>query len=520
MARRKRNKIHNLFLQNGNWCKEDKILQGEALHYFKDLFCSNVSVRNVDLGLDALPMILDEGKARLICIVFKEEIITNSYRSDSNDHLSVWELKDNETRGFSLVHVISFDNMFSKEAWVRDFVKSENRVIARALAFHPENKDVLYLGFLYHLISCNIRTGELEVIDGIPTFIQTSLVCKIIVSINTYLTFSSSSFYPTSPASLMDSSAATVAGINVKVDAMGGGICALPLSSGSVAADVTATASPPSATPPASPSQELAVTTDSFNPSCSVGEGGFGKHVGVKQLDSNGRQGNKKFFSEIITLSIVQHSNLVKLIGYCVEDDQRLVVYEFMPNESLETHLLALSPERKPLDWTTRMKIASGAAKGLEYLHDTADPQIIYRDFKASNILLDECFHPKLFDFGLAMLGPTEGKDHVSTRVMGTYGYCAPEYQRAGPLVKDRIQFTKMADPLLEGNYPQKCLYQAVAIAAMCLQEEADTRPLMADVVTALEFLATPLEEKKPTVISTENIHYVDSVTGGNVKEE
>lgn len=91
---------------------------------------------------------------------------------------------------------------------------------------------------------------------------------------------------------------------------------------------------------------------------------------------------------------------------------------------------------------------------------------------------------------------------------------------QARPLFKDRIQFTKMADPLLEGNYPQKCLYQALAIAAMCLQEEADTRPLMADVVTALEFLATPLEEKKPTVISTENIHYVDSVTGGNVKEE
>jgi len=91
---------------------------------------------------------------------------------------------------------------------------------------------------------------------------------------------------------------------------------------------------------------------------------------------------------------------------------------------------------------------------------------------------------------------------------------------QAGPLFKDRIQFTKMADPLLEGNYPQKCLYQALAIAAICLQEEADTRPLMADVVTALEFLSTPLDEKKPTVISTENIHYVDSVTGGNVKEE
>jgi serine/threonine protein kinase len=89
---------------------------------------------------------------------------------------------------------------------------------------------------------------------------------------------------------------------------------------------------------------------------------------------------------------------------------------------------------KDPLDWNTRMKIASGAAQGLEYLHGVADPQIIYRDFKASNILLDEDFNPKLSDFGLAKLGPTGGKDHVSTRVMGTYGYCAPEYQMTGQL--------------------------------------------------------------------------------------
>ncbi|KAH8512107.1 hypothetical protein H0E87_009349 [Populus deltoides] len=153
-----------------------------------------------------------------------------------------------------------------------------------------------------------------------------------------------------------------------------------------------------------------------------------------------------------------------------------------------------LPPGRKPLDWTSRMKIATGAAQGLEHLHDTADPQIIYRDFKASNILLDGNFNAKLSDFGFAKLGPTGGKDHVSTRVMGTYGYCAPEYQLTGPLSKDRSKFTAMADPLLEGKYQQKSLYQALAIAAMCLQEEADTRPLMTDVVTALEFLAGPIE--------------------------
>lgn len=93
-----------------------------------------------------------------------------------------------------------------------------------------------------------------------------------------------------------------------------------------------------------------------------------------------------------------------------------------------------LAPNKKPLDWNTRMKIAEGAAKGLEYLHDIANPPVIYRDFKASNILLDEDYNPKLSDFGLAKVGPVGDKSHVSTRVMGTYGYCAPEYALTGQL--------------------------------------------------------------------------------------
>jgi serine/threonine protein kinase len=93
-----------------------------------------------------------------------------------------------------------------------------------------------------------------------------------------------------------------------------------------------------------------------------------------------------------------------------------------------------IPPEKKPLDWNIRMKIAAGAARGLEYLHDKANPPVIYRDFKSSNILLDEGFHPKLSDFGLAKLGPVGEKTHVSTRVMGTYGYCAPEYAMTGQL--------------------------------------------------------------------------------------
>ncbi|KAK4586836.1 hypothetical protein RGQ29_023842 [Quercus rubra] len=289
--------------------------------------------------------------------------------------------------------------------------------------------------------------------------------------------------------------------------------------------------------------RELAAATKNFRPESLLGEGGFGhvykgrlestgQVVAVKQLDRNGLQGNREFLVEVLMLSLLHHPNLVNLIGYCADGDQRLLVYEFMPLGSLEDHLHDLPPDKEPLDWNTRMKIAAGAAKGLEYLHDKANPPVIYRDLKSSNILLDEGFHPKLSDFGLAKLGPVGDKTHVSTRVMGTYGYCAPEYAMTGqltlksdvysfgvvflelitgrkaidntrapgehnlvawarPLFKDRRKFPKMADPLLKGRYPMRGLYQALAVAAMCLQEQAATRPLIGDVVTALTYLAS-----------------------------
>nr|DAD41822.1 TPA_asm: hypothetical protein HUJ06_016145 [Nelumbo nucifera] len=125
-------------------------------------------------------------------------------------------------------------------------------------------------------------------------------------------------------------------------------------------------------------------------------------------------------------LSLLHHSNLVNLIGYCTDGDQRLLVYEYMPMGSLEGHLFDLDPDKDPLDWNTRMKIAVGAAQSLEYLHFKANPLIIYHDLKSANILLGNDFNPKLSDFGLAKLGPVGEKTHVSTRVMGTYGYRAP----------------------------------------------------------------------------------------------
>ncbi|XP_059633474.1 serine/threonine-protein kinase PBS1-like [Cornus florida] len=288
--------------------------------------------------------------------------------------------------------------------------------------------------------------------------------------------------------------------------------------------------------------RELAAATKNFMPDSFLGEGGFGpvykgrlestgQVIAVKQLDRNGLQGNREFLVEVLMLSLLHHPNLVNLIGYCADGDQRLLVYEFMPLGSLEDHLHDIPLDKEPLDWNTRMRIAAGAAKGLEYLHDKANPPVIYRDFKSSNILLDEGFHPKLSDFGLAKLGPTGDKSHVSTRVMGTYGYCAPEYAMTGqltvksdvysfgvvflelitgrkaidnkrpqaeqnlviwarPLFNDRKRLAKLADPLLRGNFPMRGLYQALAVASMCIQEQAAARPLIGDVVTALSYLS------------------------------
>ncbi|XVF55394.1 hypothetical protein PTKIN_Ptkin06aG0033100 [Pterospermum kingtungense] len=289
--------------------------------------------------------------------------------------------------------------------------------------------------------------------------------------------------------------------------------------------------------------RELALATKIFRAECLLGEGGFGRVykgrlestnqvVAIKQLDRNGLQGNREFLVEVLMLSLLHHPNLVNLTGYCADGDQRLLVYEYMPLGSLEDHLHDISPGKKRLDWNTRMKIAAGAAKGLEYLHDKASPPVIYRDLKCSNILLGEGYFPKLSDFGLAKLGPVGDNTHVSTRVMGTYGYCAPEYAMTGqltlksdvysfgvvlleiitgrraidnskaageqnlvawarPLFKDRKKFSQMADPMLQGQYPPRGLFQALAVAAMCVQEQPNMRPLMADVVTALTYLAS-----------------------------
>ncbi|XP_047169222.1 probable serine/threonine-protein kinase PIX13 isoform X3 [Vigna umbellata] len=245
--------------------------------------------------------------------------------------------------------------------------------------------------------------------------------------------------------------------------------------------------------------------------------------------------------SEITFLGTVSHPNLVKLLGYCCDDVEFLLVYEFMPKGSLETHLFWRNTNTEPLSWDTRLKIAIGAARGLAYLH-TSDKQIIYRDFKASNILLDEEFNAKISDFGLAKLGPSAGDSHVTTRIIGTYGYAAPEYIATGhlyvksdvygfgvvllemlkgmraldqkrpsgqqnlvewikPYLSDKSKLkSDIMDEKIEGQYSTNAALKAAQLTLKCLQNDPKLRPSMQQVLQTLETIqAIKLRTRKRT---------------------
>ncbi|XP_072989634.1 cysteine-rich receptor-like protein kinase 43 isoform X2 [Typha latifolia] len=194
--------------------------------------------------------------------------------------------------------------------------------------------------------------------------------------------------------------------------------------------------------------ETLVAATRNFSAKNKLGEGGFGpvfkgrledgREVAVKRLGVGSRQGAKEFTNEAMLLSRVQHKNVVNLYGYCAYGDDKLLVYEYVPNESLDKVLFVSgaggsSARRAELDWRRRYDVIVGVARGLLYLHEDAHTPIIHRDIKASNILLDEKWVPKIADFGMARLFPEE-QTHVQTRIAGTNGYMAPEYLMHGSL--------------------------------------------------------------------------------------
>ncbi|XP_024967556.1 cold-responsive protein kinase 1-like isoform X1 [Cynara cardunculus var. scolymus] len=191
--------------------------------------------------------------------------------------------------------------------------------------------------------------------------------------------------------------------------------------------------------------RDLRLATEDFKPENKIGEGGFGSVfkgmlkdgtvIAVKVLGAESRQGLREFMTEITVISDIQHENLVKLHGCCVEGDHRILVYGYLKNGSVDQTLLGSGQCSIKFTWEVRRKICIGVAKGLAYLHEEVQPHIIHRDIKASNILLDEDFTPKISDFGLAKLFPSH-LTHVSTRIAGTQGYLAPEYAIRGQLTR------------------------------------------------------------------------------------
>ncbi|CAL5390122.1 unnamed protein product [Camellia sinensis] len=206
---------------------------------------------------------------------------------------------------------------------------------------------------------------------------------------------------------------------------------------------------------------ELRAATEDFNPTNKLGEGGFGpvykgtlndgRVVAVKQLSVASHQGKGQFVTEIATISAVQHRNLVKLYGCCIEGDKRLLVYEYLENKSLDQALFG--KKTLYLNWPTRFDICLGVARGLSYLHEESRVRIVHRDVKASNILLDSDLIPKISDFGLAKLYDDK-KTHISTRVAGTIGYLAPEYAMRGHLTEkaDVFGFGVVALEIVSGR--------------------------------------------------------------------
>ncbi|KAL2940478.1 putative serine/threonine-protein kinase PBL9 [Bienertia sinuspersici] len=298
----------------------------------------------------------------------------------------------------------------------------------------------------------------------------------------------------------------------------------------------------------------LSIATRNFRPDSVLGEGGFGcvykgwidentfaptrpgsgMLIAVKRLNHEGFQGHREWLTEINFLGQLRHPNLVNLIGYCLEDEHRLLVYEFMPRGSLENHLFRSefhqlgSSYVEPLSWNLRMKIVLGAAKGLEFLH-SPKTKVIYRDYKPSNILLDSDFEAKLSDFGLAKDGPCDDQGYVSTRVMGTQGYAAPEYVATGHLTpkndiysfgvvlleimtgrrviddnrtnreKDLVKWampylrkekiSRIMDTRIQGQYSSRSAKIIGNLVIQCLSVDPRFRPNMGEVVSTLEQL-------------------------------
>ncbi|XP_019072671.1 probable LRR receptor-like serine/threonine-protein kinase At1g53440 isoform X2 [Vitis vinifera] len=282
--------------------------------------------------------------------------------------------------------------------------------------------------------------------------------------------------------------------------------------------------------------RQIKAATNNFDSASKIGEGGFGpvykgvlsdgSVIAVKQLSSKSKQGNREFVNEIGLISALQHPNLVKLYGCCVEGNQLLLIYEYLENNSLARALFGSEEQRLNLDWPTRKKICLGIARGLAYLHEESRLKIVHRDIKATNVLLDKYLNAKISDFGLAKLDEDENT-HISTRIAGTIGYMAPEYATRGYLtdkadvysfgvvaleivsgksnanyrpkqesvylldwayvLHEQGNLLELVDPSLGSNYSEEEVMGMLNLALLCTNQSPTLRPSMSSVVSMLD---------------------------------
>ncbi|XP_065851866.1 probable receptor-like protein kinase At2g42960 [Euphorbia lathyris] len=292
--------------------------------------------------------------------------------------------------------------------------------------------------------------------------------------------------------------------------------------------------------------RDLEFSTNRFAAENILGEGGYGvvykgrlingTEVAVKKLLNNLGQAEKEFRVEVEAIGHVRHKNLVRLLGFCIEGVHRMLVYEYVNNGNLEQWLHGAMRHHGILTWEARMKVLLGTAKALAYLHEAIEPKVIHRDIKSSNILIDDEFNAKVSDFGLAKLLDS-GESHITTRVMGTFGYVAPEYANTGLLNeksdiysfgvllleavtgRDPVDYARPADeinlvewlkvmvgtrkaeevvdPNLEVKPTTRALKRALLVSLRCVDPDSEKRPKMSHVVRMLEADEYPFREDR-----------------------
>ncbi|XP_027151546.1 putative receptor-like protein kinase At4g00960 [Coffea eugenioides] len=291
---------------------------------------------------------------------------------------------------------------------------------------------------------------------------------------------------------------------------------------------------------------DIQAATNNFSVGNRIGEGGFGpvykgtlhngQEIAVKRLSRSSAQGTEEFKNEIALVARLQHRNLVRLLGFCLEGEERILIYEFVTNKSLDYFLF--DPEKQPLlDWSRRFKIIGGIAKGLLYLHEDSRLRIIHRDLKASNVLLDRNMNPKIADFGMARLFGVDQSEGNTSKIAGTYGYMAPEYLHGlfsvksdvfsfGVLIleilsgKKNSQFNQahggddllsyawrqwrdgtplaLVDPTIGDTYSRNEVIQSIHVGLLCVQDEIEQRPTMASIVLMLNSNSITLPAPNP----------------------